>query len=139
MSAQENKPTTKKFGKGERSVPHHSQKASKWYPAHIDPAAKKVRALRAVERATEDVLVEAAGKALPHTFPIRRVITDIGFTRPASRSAQRSTASRCSPAPSSSSSLVVSAASASSFSSSCPRALCWLLVPSRSTVFLFAE
>jgi large subunit ribosomal protein L6e len=43
MSAQENKPTTKKFGKGERSVPHHSQKASKWYPAHIDPAAKKAR------------------------------------------------------------------------------------------------
>jgi hypothetical protein len=47
MSAQENKPTTKKFGKGERSVPHASQKASKWYPAHVDPAAKKVRGLEA--------------------------------------------------------------------------------------------
>ncbi|ETN46691.1 uncharacterized protein HMPREF1541_00878 [Cyphellophora europaea CBS 101466] len=43
MSAQENKPTTKKFGKGERSVPHPSQKASKWYPAHTESAAKKSR------------------------------------------------------------------------------------------------
>lgn len=34
--------TTKKFGKGERSVPHHSQKAQKYYPTDADSAAKKV-------------------------------------------------------------------------------------------------
>ncbi|GAB7348469.1 hypothetical protein MBLNU459_g6882t1 [Dothideomycetes sp. NU459] len=35
--------TTKKFQKGEREVPHHSQKASKYYPAEDDSAPKKVR------------------------------------------------------------------------------------------------
>ncbi|KAF2750380.1 60S ribosomal protein L6-B [Sporormia fimetaria CBS 119925] len=34
---------TKKFGKGERSVPHASQKASKYYPAEDISAPKKVR------------------------------------------------------------------------------------------------
>jgi large subunit ribosomal protein L6e len=37
------KPTTKKFGKGgERSIPHHSQKASKYYPAEDVAQPKKV-------------------------------------------------------------------------------------------------
>jgi len=36
-------PTTKKFAKGERSIPHHSQKASKYYPATDVAAPKKVR------------------------------------------------------------------------------------------------
>ncbi|KAF2645396.1 60S ribosomal protein L6-B [Massarina eburnea CBS 473.64] len=36
-------PTTKKFAKGERSIPHHSQKASKYYPAEDNAAPKKVR------------------------------------------------------------------------------------------------
>jgi large subunit ribosomal protein L6e len=36
-------PATKKFGKGERSVPHHSQKASKYYPAEDDAQPKQVR------------------------------------------------------------------------------------------------
>ena len=36
-------PTTQKFGKGERSIPHHSQKASKYYPAHDVAVLKKVR------------------------------------------------------------------------------------------------
>lgn len=37
------KHTTKKFGKSERHVPHHSQKASKFYPAHDEKAPKKSR------------------------------------------------------------------------------------------------
>lgn len=37
------KPTTKKFAKGERSIPHHSQKASKYYPAEDVAVPKKVR------------------------------------------------------------------------------------------------
>ncbi|KIV97651.1 hypothetical protein B0A52_06045 [Exophiala mesophila] len=44
MSATEaNKAVVKKFGKGERSVPHYSQKASKWYPSHDVAQAKKSR------------------------------------------------------------------------------------------------
>jgi hypothetical protein len=39
----DNKPATKKFGKGERSIPHHTQKASKYYPAVDVAVAKKVR------------------------------------------------------------------------------------------------
>jgi hypothetical protein len=35
-------PTTKKFGKGERSIPHPSQKASKYYPAEDVSVPKKV-------------------------------------------------------------------------------------------------
>jgi large subunit ribosomal protein L6e len=34
--------TTKKFGKGERSIPHSSQKASKYYPAEDVSAPKQV-------------------------------------------------------------------------------------------------
>jgi large subunit ribosomal protein L6e len=34
---------TKKFGKGERSIPHHSEKASKYYPADDVAQPKKVR------------------------------------------------------------------------------------------------
>ncbi|WPG99624.1 60s ribosomal protein l6-a [Acrodontium crateriforme] len=36
-------PTTKKFQKGERTVPHASQKASKYYPAEDEAQPKKVR------------------------------------------------------------------------------------------------
>jgi len=35
--------TTKKFGQGEREVPHSSQKAKKWYPAEDESQPKKVR------------------------------------------------------------------------------------------------
>ncbi|KZF26336.1 60S ribosomal protein L6 [Xylona heveae TC161] len=35
--------TTKKFGKGERQVPHHSAQAQKWYPAEDESQPKKVR------------------------------------------------------------------------------------------------
>lgn len=34
---------TKKFGKGERTVPHHTQKAKKFYPAEDEARPKKVR------------------------------------------------------------------------------------------------
>ncbi|KAK2750526.1 hypothetical protein FQN55_002127 [Onygenales sp. PD_40] len=34
---------TKKFGKGERTIPHASQKAQKWYPTEDEPQPKKVR------------------------------------------------------------------------------------------------
>ncbi|KAI9839897.1 MAG: hypothetical protein M1819_000089 [Sarea resinae] len=45
MSAPSETPAgvTKKFGKGEREVPHPSQKAKKWYPAEDDNQPKKVR------------------------------------------------------------------------------------------------
>jgi large subunit ribosomal protein L6e len=33
---------TKKFGKGERTVPHHSQKAQKWYSVEDEAQPKKV-------------------------------------------------------------------------------------------------
>ena len=35
-------PQTKKFGKGERTIPHPSQQASKYYPAEDESAPKKV-------------------------------------------------------------------------------------------------
>ena len=35
-------PQTKKFQKGERRVPHHSQKAKKWYPVDDEKQPKKV-------------------------------------------------------------------------------------------------
>lgn len=37
------KPTTQKFSKGERSIPHHSQRASKYYPAVDVAVPKKTR------------------------------------------------------------------------------------------------
>ncbi|KAL9621582.1 MAG: hypothetical protein Q9160_003974 [Pyrenula sp. 1 TL-2023] len=37
------KPQTKKFGKGERTIPHSSQKAQKWYPAEDVAQPKKAR------------------------------------------------------------------------------------------------
>jgi large subunit ribosomal protein L6e len=33
---------TKKFGKGERTIPHSSQKAQKWYSVEDEPQPKKV-------------------------------------------------------------------------------------------------
>ncbi|KAK5945752.1 60S ribosomal protein L6 [Knufia obscura] len=42
-SADANSSTTKKFGKGERTIPHHSQKASRFYPAYDEPQKKKTR------------------------------------------------------------------------------------------------
>lgn len=42
-SADASSATTKKFGKGERTVPHHSQKASRFYPAYDEKQVKKAR------------------------------------------------------------------------------------------------
>jgi len=42
-SADANSATTKKFGKGERTVPHHTQKASKFYPAYDEKQPRKTR------------------------------------------------------------------------------------------------
>jgi large subunit ribosomal protein L6e len=39
------KPSTKKFGSGERTVPHSSEKASKYYPAEDERQSKKVCSL----------------------------------------------------------------------------------------------
>jgi hypothetical protein len=50
MSATEGNPVVKKFGAGERSVPHHSQKAKKWYSTSDDPAPKKVSSVFHEER-----------------------------------------------------------------------------------------
>jgi len=36
-------PTSKQFGKSTREVPHHSEKAQKWYPADDEAGPKKVR------------------------------------------------------------------------------------------------
>lgn len=33
---------TKKFGKGEREIPHHSQKAKKYYPVEDESRPKRV-------------------------------------------------------------------------------------------------
>ncbi|MCJ1243712.1 hypothetical protein MMC30_000909 [Trapelia coarctata] len=47
MSAKQESSTpagkTKKFGKGERQIPHHSQKAKKYYPAEDEVKPRKVR------------------------------------------------------------------------------------------------
>jgi len=39
----DNAPTTKKFGKGERTVPHSSTKARRFYPAEDESAPRKTR------------------------------------------------------------------------------------------------
>ena len=48
------KPTTQKFSKGERSIPHHSQKASKYYPAEDVAVPKKVRSADAIARKDQE-------------------------------------------------------------------------------------
>lgn len=40
---------TKKFGKSERSIPHHTQKAKKFYPAEDEAKPKKVREAGLIE------------------------------------------------------------------------------------------
>ncbi|KAK3383373.1 ribosomal protein L6e-domain-containing protein [Lasiosphaeria ovina] len=36
-------PTTKTFGKSSRTVPHHSEKAQKWYPAEDESKPRQIR------------------------------------------------------------------------------------------------
>ena len=40
---------TKQFGKSERKVPHHTQKAKKFYPAEDESKPKKVRQVNGFE------------------------------------------------------------------------------------------
>ena len=42
QGAEKSAPKTKKFGKGERTVPHHTEKAKKYYPATDEAKPKKV-------------------------------------------------------------------------------------------------
>jgi large subunit ribosomal protein L6e len=51
---EDTKPTTQKFSKGERSIPHHSQKASKYYPAEDVAVPKKVRYERRMRSMEEE-------------------------------------------------------------------------------------
>jgi hypothetical protein len=41
---------TKKFGKGERTIPHYSQKAQKWYPVDDESQPKKVSTTLATQK-----------------------------------------------------------------------------------------
>ncbi|KAL6718108.1 60S ribosomal protein L6 [Lecanora helva] len=43
QASKEVEPRTKKFGKGERTIPHSSQKAKKFYPAEDESKPRKVR------------------------------------------------------------------------------------------------
>lgn len=47
---------TKKFGKGEREIPHHTQKAKKYYPAEDESKPKKVGLRISYERALKPEL-----------------------------------------------------------------------------------
>lgn len=42
QTSSKNTTKTKKFGKDEREIPHHSQKAKKYYPAEEESRPKKV-------------------------------------------------------------------------------------------------
>ena len=42
QDAGKSEPKTKKFGKGERTLPHHTQKAKKFYPVEDESKPKKV-------------------------------------------------------------------------------------------------
>jgi hypothetical protein len=144
-------PTTKKFGKGERSIPHHTQRASKYYPAEDAIVPKKVRShsqkIVAGKRRTYTgtiarsfvaalhrlhILPQTAGRSdnLPHTNWNSN--TD-NTSRLARLSVRPRFASLSLPAPLSSSSLVASAASVSSSSSTSSRVSSSSPVPSKST------
>lgn len=145
-------PTTKKFAKGERSVPHHSQKASKYYPADDAAVPKKVRSMHATLRQRDParkrrIFASPHAKLslrcpacefpselqrLPHT---RWNLNTDSISRLARPSARPRFASLSLPAPSSSSSLVASAASVSSSSSTSSRVSSSSPVPSKSTAF----
>lgn len=45
---------TKQFGKGQRTVPHHTQKAQKWYPVDDEPQPKKVSTILAENEKEEE-------------------------------------------------------------------------------------
>jgi hypothetical protein len=47
----------KTFGKSTREVPHHSQKAKKWYPAEDEAVAKKVGYISLLRRRNWDIAI----------------------------------------------------------------------------------
>jgi hypothetical protein len=65
----QHQPQTKKFGKSERTVPHKSQKASKWYPAEDQKQPKKVCVLSstAVQVPELSVCEDIMGTFMPLT------------------------------------------------------------------------
>lgn len=64
------KPTTKKFSKGERSVPHHSQKASKFYPSEDVAVPKKVSPQFDISQHHEEYVHSAGGRSLLRTVTV---------------------------------------------------------------------
>jgi len=155
MSAStEVKPSTKKFGKTERTIPHHSEKAGKWYPAEDAAVSKKV-CYSFQLGINEGLLVriendygalEQNWKLGYHNescgsrhFDIWGIAANIQITRSASPSRPTFPDLLSPPVPFLSSSLVVSVESVLSSSSTSPKVFSSLLVHSKSTVFLFAE
>lgn len=148
---------TKKFGKSERSIPHHTQKAKKFYPAEDEAKPKKVREADIIEgkrSSTHKRALWYSGLSYPRNThspasmirrqPIPESHFESQFKRPFAdtipvRSANRSTlpvpALLSNPAASLSSLLAVSAASASSCSSTYPKVFSLLPVLSRSMAF----
>lgn len=58
-------PTSKKFGKSTREVPHHSQKAQKWYPADDESKPKTVSGYEAIMHNT---IIGTGRLAMVHSF-----------------------------------------------------------------------
>lgn len=142
-------PTTKKFSKGERSIPHHSQKASKYYPADDVVVPKKVRPNMRSQQEDESgsmlyrlhdcrlhtvFLLWQPPYCNPHNGPLTGPLLT-ATPRSVRRNTLRSPVSPSSPVPSLSSLLVASEASASLSSSTFPRVFSSSLVLSKSTVF----
>jgi hypothetical protein len=72
-------PTTKKFGKSTREVPHHSQKAQKWYPADDETKPKTVSCTRLhgdeKEEDCEEEEVEDQLPVPPNDHPVQRLLS----------------------------------------------------------------
>lgn len=58
---------TKKFGKSERSIPHHTQKAKKFYPAEDESKPKKVRGALSVRYKRASIYKIALGAVANRT------------------------------------------------------------------------
>lgn len=158
MSAKQEVPKvehkTKKFGKSERSIPHHTQKAKKFYPAEDEAKPKKVREAASVEEnwACTQKMASWYGRQsyLRNTHNPASMIRQYPAQQSHSKSQLEGSFANAilvrsanpftppvpalpsNPAMSLSSLLAVSAASASSCSSTCLKVFSWSLVPLRS-------
>jgi hypothetical protein len=63
----------KTFGKSTREVPHHTQKAKKWYPAEDELQAKKVRSIMLLRSWRIQVITAS------HLKPVLECATAIAF------------------------------------------------------------